>query len=176
MRRPGDGDRNGKLVAVRAAELRAAAEESEVISRAGAARAEQILAQARSDAAALIRRRCAPAERLAELEERERMAEVRAQARGTVLRARQSVLSDVRAAAHAAVRDMVGDPRLERLLERLLADARERLASAGPVEIVPIPEGGFVARAGSREIDYSLRAHVDRWLDALAGELERLWQ
>jgi len=173
----GEGD--GKLVATRTAELRAASEEAEAISQAGAAHAEQIVAQARVDAAELIRRRCAPAERLAEREERERLAEARGQARGAVLRARQSVLSEARMAVHTAVSGLVGHPRLERLFERLADDARERLAPAASpfvVEIAAAPEGGFVARAGSREIDYSLPTHVDRYLDALADELERLWQ
>lgn len=168
--------RNGSIAAVREVELGIAAEEAEAIRRAGNGRAEQITAQARAEAAALIERRCAAAERLAELEARDRLAEVRAGARGTVLRAQQSVLSEARASAHAIVRDLVGDPRLEHLLERLAADARERLAPAGPVEIAPTADGGFVACAGTREIDCSLRAQVDRFLDAMAGELEGLWR
>ena len=168
--------RNGPLGVLREVELRVAAEEAEAIRRAGDGRAEQIIAQAREEADALIERRCAAAERLAELETRDRLADGRARARGTVLRAQQSVLSEARASAHARVRDMVGDPRLERLLERLAGDARERLAPAGPVEIAPAADGGFVARAGTREIDCSLRAQVDRFLDAMADELERLWR
>ena len=157
-------------------ELRAAAEEAEAIRRAATGRAQEIITQARADAAALIERRCAAARRLAELEARDRLAEVRAQARGTVLGAQRSVLSEARAAAHATVRKLPGDPRLRRLLVRLAADARERLASAGPVELTDAPEGGFVARAGTRQIDCSLTALVDRYLDAIADELERLWR
>jgi len=157
-------------------ELRAAAEEAEAIRRAATGRAQEIITQARADAAALIERRCAAARRLAELEARDRLAEVRAQARGTVLGAQRSVLSEARAAAHATVRKLPGDPRLRRLLVRLAADARERLASAGPVELTDAPEGGFVARAGTRQIDCSLTALIDRYLDASAGELERLWR
>jgi vacuolar-type H+-ATPase subunit E/Vma4 len=169
-----DGD--GTLAAMRDAELRAAREEADAIRRAADSQAERIVAQARADAAALIRERCAAAERLAELEERDRFAEVRAQARGVVLRAQQSVLSEARAAAHALIGDLVGDPRMAPLLERLRADANERLAHAGRVEIAALADGGFVARAGSREIDYSLSSHLDRWLDAMAGELESLWR
>jgi len=167
---------DGTLDAMRDVELHRASERADAIRRTGNLGAEQILAQAQADAAALIARRCAAAERLAQLDERDRLAEARAQARGTVLRAQRSVLIEARAAAHRTVRDMVGDPRLERQLERLAADARGRLATAGPVQIVAAPDGGFVARAGSREIDYSLRAQVDRIVDAMAGELERLWR
>ncbi len=173
---PAGAARKQTIAAVRELELRVAAEEAEAIRRAGEGRAETIIAQARAEATALIERRCAAAERLAELETRDGLAEVRADARGTVLRAQQSALTEARASAHAMVRDMVGDPRMGQLLERLAADARERLAPAGPVEIAPAPDGGFVARSGTREIDCSLGAQVDRVLDAMAGRLERLWQ
>jgi vacuolar-type H+-ATPase subunit E/Vma4 len=167
---------NGTLGAVRAAELHAATERADAIRRTGDRGAERIVSQAEADAAAVIAARWAAAERLAQLDERERLAEARAGARGTVLRAQRAVLTDARAAAHRAVRDLVGDPRLERLLDRLAADARERLATAGPVQLVATTDGGFVARAGTREIDYSLRAQVDRVVDAMASELERLWR
>jgi vacuolar-type H+-ATPase subunit E/Vma4 len=166
--------REQALGTVRELELHLAREQADSIRRAGEGRAEQIIAQARTEAAALVERRCAAANRLAELDERDQLAETRARARGTVLRAQQSVLSEVRAAVHTAVGHLAGDPRLERLLELLAADARERLASAGPVQIEAAPEGGFVARAGRREIDCSLRGHVDRFLDAVADELEDL--
>jgi hypothetical protein len=91
-------------------------------------------------------------------------------------RARNRAAGAARGAAHRAVRDLAGDPRLEWLLQRLATDARKRLATAGPVQIFATTDGGFVARAGTREIDYSLRAQVDRIVDAMAGELERLWR
>lgn len=166
----------GTLDAVRQAELRAASDEADAIRRAADRRAEGIVTQARADADALIARRRAAAEQLAGLEERERIAEARAQARGTVLHAQRSVLTDARAAAHTAARGLVGDARMERLLERLAADARQRLAPAGPVQASAASDGGFVARVGSREIDYSIGAQVDRILEGMAGELERLWR
>jgi hypothetical protein len=86
------------------------------------------------------------------------------------------VLIDARRAAQAAVRRLVDDSRYEPLLERLEAEARGRLAPVGPVEISVLPEGGLVARAGSREIDYSLAAQLDRCLQAMASELDGLWR
>jgi vacuolar-type H+-ATPase subunit E/Vma4 len=164
------------LDAVRQAELRAASDEADAIRRAADRHADGIVTQARADADGLIARRRAAAEQLAVLEERERLAEARAQARGTVLRAQRSVLTDARAAAHAAARGLAGDARLERLLERLADDARQRLAPAGAVQAIAASDGGFVARAGSREIDYSIGAQVDRILEGMASELERLWR
>ena len=168
--------RKRTIAAVREVELQVAAEQAEAIRRAGAGRAETIVARARAEAAALIERRCAAAERVAEREARDDLSEVRARARGTVLRARQSALIEARSSAHETARELAGDPRLTRLLRRLAADAHERLASVGPVELTETPGGGFVARAGSREIDCSLEAQIDRVLDAMAGELERLWR
>jgi vacuolar-type H+-ATPase subunit E/Vma4 len=166
--------RQRALGTVRAVELQLAGVQADAIRRAGEGRAEEIIAQARAEAAALIDRRCAAARQLADLEERDQLADTRARARGTVLRARRSVLIEARAAVHAAVGGLGDEPRLERLLERLAADARERLASTGPVTIEVAAEGGFVARAGNREIDCSLHRYVDRFLDAVAGELEDL--
>ena len=164
------------LESVSEVELHTASDHAEAIRRTADRRAEEILSQARAEAADLVARRCDAAERLAEIEERERLADARARARGMVLRAQRVVLDDARAAAHRAVGDLVGDVRLERLLDRVAADAHERLATAGTVDVVAGPDGGFIARAGSREIDYSLRAQVDRVVDAMAIELERLWR
>jgi len=175
MTRAGDARRR-TIAAVREIGLRLTTEDAHAIRRAGDDRAAAIIAQARTEAAFVIEQRCAAARRLAEFESRDHLAEARARARGTVLRAQRSALTDVRASAHAMVRDLIDDPRLGQLLERLAADAHQRLAPAGQVEIAPTPDGGFVARAGTREIDCSLRAQVDRVLDAMAGDLERLWQ
>jgi vacuolar-type H+-ATPase subunit E/Vma4 len=166
----------GTLDAVRQAELRAASDEADAIRRAADRHADGIVTQARADADGLIARRRAAAEQLAVLEERERLAEARAQARGTVLRAQRSVLTEPRAPAPAPARGLAGDARLERLLERLADDARQRLAPAGAVQAIAASDGGFVARAGSREIDYSIGAQVDRILEGMASELERLWR
>jgi ATP synthase (E/31 kDa) subunit len=153
-----------------------AREEAELIRRAARERAEQTLDQARDEAAALRDRRHAVAERLADLEERARLAEARSEARATVLRAQRSVLIDATAQAHAAAARLVDDPRYGPLLERLAADARERLAPIGPAQVSILPEGGLIARAGNCQIDYSLAAQVERCLEAMASELGRLWR
>ncbi|HTT27411.1 MAG TPA: V-type ATP synthase subunit E family protein [Solirubrobacteraceae bacterium] len=168
--------RKRTVAAVRDLELRVAADEAEEIRRAGDGHAEAIIMQARAEAAALIERRCAVAERLAEREARDHLADARARARGTVLRAQRSALTEARMSAHANVRELAGDPGVSRMLECLAADARKRLAPAGPVELVDAHDGGFVARAGNCEIDCSLGALLDRVLDSMADELERLWR
>lgn len=171
------GDPGVTLATVEDAALKRAAAQADEIRRDAHQRAERILGEARAQAAALIAQRRAAAERLAELEQQELLADARSQARSAVLKAQRSVLTQATAAAHAAAGRLIGDPRYEALLEQLSANARERLSPSGfPVELVNLPAGGFLARASSREIDCSLSAHVDRCLAEMAGELERLWR
>ena len=86
------------------------------------------------------------------------------------------MLREAGAAARAAVRALVGDPRFQRLLERQAADARDRLSAAGEVQIVAGAGGGVIARAGSLEIDYSVDTQVERALISADSDLERLWR
>ncbi len=164
------------LEAARVAALADARAEADAIRRTTEERTAELLAEARAEASALIERRRAAAERLAEREGRQRLADARAESRAIVLRAQRRVLAGATAAAHAAARKLVSDPGYERLIGRLSAEARERLASIGAAEIIAAPGGGVVARAGSCEIDYSLDAQVERCLAAMPGELERLWR
>lgn len=164
------------LATVGDAALTAAIADAEALRRAAQARAEDLLGSARAEATGLVSQRRALAERLADAEEGDQLARARAEARETVLRAQELVLTEAIEAAHAAARRLSRDPRYEHLEARLVADARERLSSAGRVEIVPVAGGGFMARAGSRQIDESLDAQVDRCLAAMAGEMAVLWR
>jgi vacuolar-type H+-ATPase subunit E/Vma4 len=164
------------LDAVQNAALDGASAEAQAIKRAARNRAEQTVVEARAHAAALLAGRRAAAEALADLEERERLAQARGDARATILRAQRAVLNAATTAVRAAAVQLIHDPRYERLNEALTAEARRRLAGTGPVQIVTAPSGGFIASAGSRELDYSLSAQVERHLSALGGELERLWR
>ena len=163
------------LATVADAALAVAAAEAERVRGDASARATEVIASARAEAAELLERRRAAAELLAAQERAALIAQARAEARASVLRAQRSVLESARAASLAAARGLAADPRYLQLIERLALEARERLAPGGPVEIVDSPGGGFVARAGSREIDYSLERQVARCLDALPGQLEALW-
>jgi vacuolar-type H+-ATPase subunit E/Vma4 len=163
------------LAAVSDAALAAATGEAEAIRAAAQTRAERLLAAARTEAAELVAHRRAVAERLADAQEREQLARARAEAREAVLRAQESVLIDAADAARAAARRLKGDPRYEVLERRLAVEARERLSADGPVQIILCSQGGFVARAGSRQIDDSLDAQVDRSLEAMSGDMKALW-
>jgi len=163
------------LEAVEVAALAGASSSAEAIRQAARARAGEIVTAARAEAAELIARRRAAAERAAQMHERERLAAARSAARARVLHAQHEVLGEVTAGARAAARRLADDPRYAPLRERFAAEARVRLAGPAGVEIIAAAHGGLIARAGSRQLDYSLDAQVDRCLRAMAGELERLW-
>ena len=164
------------LAAVQEVALAEAAAQAQGVRDAARERAEQTVAAARAETATLLAERHSAAERLADREEREQLAHARAQASVTVLSAQRTVLVQARAAARTAVGQLVDDPRYSHLQERLKADAHHRLQDDEPVRIVPAVDGGFVAYAGSRLIDYSLTALLDRCLEAMQSELERLWR
>jgi vacuolar-type H+-ATPase subunit E/Vma4 len=163
------------LETVSGARIAGAEAQADAIRAAATDRAERIAATARREARALIAEQQGVAERRADAEERERLATARAEARAVVLHAQRAVVDEARAGAYAAARRLLRDPRHARLIDRLTAEARDRLSAGGPVSIVPDPDGGFVARSGSRQIDYSFHAQVGRALDALGSRLEDIW-
>jgi vacuolar-type H+-ATPase subunit E/Vma4 len=165
-----------RLAAVEDSALTAAHAEANGIRSAARDQAEQLIDEAQAEAAALLARWRATAEQLADVEERRRLAEARTQARANVLAAQRSVRTEAIAAAHAAAQGLAGNPRYQRLLDRLSQDARSRLSGDGPVEVAASPGGGFVARAGTRQIDYSVHTQVERCIQGMAHDLERLWQ
>ncbi len=169
------GDARVSLDALEAATLADARERAREIREATEERARRLLADAHAEARTLLAEQHASAERRAELAERRRIAQARADAHALVLHAQRAVLAEARQAAYAAAQALREDPRYAQLSERLAARARARLASAGPVRIVAAPDGGLLARAGSLQIDNSLSAQVERCLQGLASELRRLW-
>lgn len=164
------------LEAVRRAALDQASADAERLRAAACARAEKVLAATGAEADSILAARRAAAAFLGEAEERARLAEARAEAAAALLAARRTVLVEARAAARTAVAALLHDPRSAQLLEGLEADARRRLGEERPVRIVALADGGFIARAGDRQIDCSLDSLLDRCLESLGPELERLWR
>ena len=164
------------LQAVRRAVLDQAAAEAESLRVAARARANEVLTVAGAEADLIVARRRDAADRLAEAEQRGRLAEARAEAGAGLLAARRTVLTEARAAARTAATALLDDPRYRQLLERLEADARRRLGDKGSVRTVALADGGFIAQAGARQIDCSLDSLLDRCLESLGPELERLWR
>lgn len=170
------GDTAVTLDAVRNSALTQARAEAEAIRKAAQQQADQILTAAREARAALIAASRAAADRIADVEERERLADVRARARATILAAQQTLVAEATSAAGTRAQTLAQDPRFKALVDRLAESAQVRFQGAGQLEISPSPTGGFIARAGSTQLDYSLDAQLDRCLESMAEELEGLWK
>jgi vacuolar-type H+-ATPase subunit H len=113
----------------------------------------------------------AAAQRAADEDADRVLAAARARARGLLLAARRDVYATV-------VRDVAEQAssrrdEYEAMRERLIGDARRRLGAS--VEISDAPEGGIIARAPGRQIDYSLSARLRLCLAQMGEEVAALW-
>lgn len=158
---------------------------------------EALLADARSDAAALVAEAeraagvrvaaaAAGAERVVEQAraegEREagerferQLARARREARSLVLAARRQAAEELRHRSRAAVRELRTGPGGAALVAALSSAARSQLGPDAVVTVDPDGEPGVVARAGSRAVDYRLAAVADRVVDSLGSDVEELW-
>ncbi len=104
---------------------------------------------------------------------RRRESEGRRRARERVLRARREAYDHLRERAAEMIRLLPADER------RALAQRLERLARTqlgDDAEIDADPDGGLVARAGSRSVDYRVPAIVARAITDLGDDVEELWR
>lgn len=165
------------LESAQLAVLAHAAREAEQLRRHAQESRARLLADAHAEAQALLAQRLAIAEQLGERERRERLAEARSEARRIVLCARQAVLTDAHRAARLAAHELMQEPAYAELMRALTTEAQERLSTpAERARVAAAPGGGLLARAGSHEIDYSLDSQVDRCMQTMPDELERLWR
>lgn len=145
---------------------------------------EEIVADARrhadelvAEAEAEVDEQVAAARRRAELTERARADHELARARGDAHRAVLETERDLRERWIERVHERL--PELEvgesgaRLVERLEQLARQQLGDQATVE--RDPEGGVVAAAGGRRVDYRLSALADRAVVLLAEEAAASW-
>lgn len=127
------------------------------------ARAEAIVAEARrrggedaADDAASVRRHA------------------RRTARADILATRTQIHDELRGRVVAGVLARREGPGYASLVDGMTRRARRLL---GPdADITPAPEGGLVATAGGRRVDYSLTAVAARALDGLGGRAQELWE
>lgn len=139
-----------------------------------AERADAQVVQAEAETTALVARARTEGEAAAELEAVSALAEARRRARSLFLHAQREVYEDVRRQAHDGVQELRSTPRYDDLVERLAAHAQAVLGPDAEIERDP-PEGGVIARAGNRRLDYTLPVLVERCLARHAGAIERLW-
>lgn len=136
----------------------------------------RLLAEAESNAHGLVRRGRRDGERAAAKEAVRRRATAMRRAREIRLRAQQRQIEELRRRAREAVLHARDDSRYPELLERLAAEVRGQLGPAATVELDPEALGGVIGRHGSTSVDYSLPALVERAIDDLDTNLERLWE
>lgn len=95
-------------------------------------------------------------------------------ARADLLATRTELYDELRGRVVAGVRARREEPGYASLVDGMTRRARQLL---GPdADITPVPDGGVVATAGGRRVDYSLTAVATRALDGLGGRARELWE
>lgn len=176
MRRPEPTPASVDVSPLRAALLAQATADGERLLAEADEEAAAAIARAERETAALVERARAEGRAAAELEAARERRRARREAHAQLLQAQGELYDELRREASAGVLRLRGEPGYPALLERLTAAARAQLGDEVELEIDPPGRGGVVARAGSRSVDYSLPALVDRCLASLGSELERLWR
>ncbi|MGZ8437164.1 MAG: hypothetical protein ACXWXR_01325 [Candidatus Limnocylindrales bacterium] len=92
-----------------------------------------------------------------------------------VLEARRKAYEDLGSRARQGALGLKSDATYPALLDRLGQRSREQLGEAASIERDPA-DGGVVAGAGGRRVDYSLPALAERCLRGLGAEIEELWR
>ena len=170
------GDAVGvRLDPVREALLAQAEAEAERVVGRAERRAKDQVARAEEHRAALVRQARAEGEAAAEREAAVELARARRRARTHVLVAQREIFDDVRAAALEAAERLRSEPGYPDLLERLADLARDELGADAEIVFDP-PSGGVVGSSGTRRVDYTLSAIVERCVARHAVDLERLWR
>ncbi len=156
---------------VRDAALADAHAEAERLLVEARERAAATLTAAREHAAALREDTLAGAREAAEEDARRVLAGARAGAHELLLSVGREVYATVARDVARQAASRREDYRA--LTERLVEDARRRLGA--DVEIADAPDGGIIARAPGRQLDYSLSTRVRRCLAQLDDEVAALW-
>lgn len=102
-------------------------------------------------------------------------ARARTESHHAMMRRRSDTNRELAVAVRTAVQALRDDPRYPDLLRHFEARAREQLGSEAQITIDPDPDGGVIATAGSRHVDYTSTALADRALASLADEVAALW-
>jgi hypothetical protein len=160
---------------LRASFLAQAAEDAERTIAAAEEERRARLTEARHEAAEIVASARAAGEADARLEAAATTAAARRRARSVALAARLELYEELRRQALAAAAQLQTKPSYAGWLQRLEEAARADLGADTVLEL-DRGRGGVVVRAGSRLVDYSLPALVDRCVGALRERVEELWR
>lgn len=161
---------------LRASFLARAAEDAERTVTVAQEERRARLDEAQRRAAQIVASARAAGEADARAEAARTTATARRRARSVTLAARRDLYEELRRQALAAAAQLQTKPSYPELLQRLERAARADLGADAVVEVDPGAGGGVVARDGSRIVDYSLPALVDRCVGALGERVEELWR
>lgn len=156
-------------------ERRAADEVARIEEEAGRS-AEKILEEAHSEASRRRDEARRQGESMADAEGERRVLLARREAARGVLAERRAVLDELRRRSLEATKDLRGSSVYSDIEKRLVGEARRLLGTDDcEVERDPAGEGGVRATSGTRMVDLTLGALVERCLAELGGEVEDLW-
>jgi vacuolar-type H+-ATPase subunit E/Vma4 len=165
----------GRLDPVRQALLDDARAEAGRIRTEARRRADDAVAEAEQEVAAEVaevtRRQAIAAGARAD----QVRARADAEAHTEMLGAREDVHQDLLEAVRVAALRLRDDERYPALLDHFEAVARAQLGAEAHVERDPPADGGIVAVAGTRRVDYTLTTLAERALDVHADEVTALW-
>jgi vacuolar-type H+-ATPase subunit E/Vma4 len=162
------------LASAREALLDDARRHAEEIVAQAEADARERLEAARRDADELIARAHAEGEAEGREQAARAQAGERFAAHMQVLAARRASYDALRERARYAALGLREDPSYSHLLARLEAAARRDLGADAELTLDP-SRGGVIARAGSREVDYTLAALAERCVEELGAKVAALW-
>lgn|GEM_PF-2186826 len=165
---PAQGDPWAPIRSATLADARAEAERLLVEARE---RGAATVAAAREHAGELRGESLERARRAADDDARRVLSAARGSAHELLLSARREVYATVARDVARQASDRREDYRAAS--ERLIDDARRRLGA--DVRIVDAPDGGIIAEAPGRQIDYSLSTQVRRCLAQMDDEVAALW-
>ena len=139
----------------------------------GTARADaaQIVARAQSSCDEAVEHARQRAVASAHAQSEQALADARREAHAVVLRAEGQLRRQLVNRVYDAAEGLRADPRYPALLDHLAALARAQLGQGALVTADPQPGGGVLASAGSRRVDYRLRALADLALDAVSEDI-----
>lgn len=149
--------------------------EAEAGRSADAARrqADDILASARAQAEQIRAAAARQGTEAARAEATGRSAQVRREARRTVLAQQEALRSALIRQVQDQARELRSDPRYPQMLRRLTERADALL---GPMaSVTESYKGGVTGSAGSRHLDLSLPSLAAQAMEKHAGEVHRLW-
>ena len=165
-------EQQAALEPVRAAMLRRAGAEADAITTTAHQHAAALLAAARHDAEAALRRARADGIAMAAPLAAAEQARGRRAARASLLAAERGIRKEAESRIRAAILSLPGQPDYGKLRDRLAALAQ---AAAGPGAAVrDHPGGGVIAHAPGVLVDCSLPRLAERVIDALDPQITEL--